>query len=127
MVQMMNWAIREVRRYRQPRHPITMLNGWDPVAQTLRQYSVLQDAQDADSGEEYFRETEVGLARYVRPQAYIRRRLNVEEMDCLEFSMLEEFPEGEGEEEEPQARDAEVQVELGPSPNLILLCGSATS
>ena len=36
-----------------------------------------------------FKETETGLARYVRPHRAVRERMEVEEMDPLEFSMLE--------------------------------------
>ena len=35
------------------------------MAQELRQYRTLQGPEDADPGEEYFRETETGFERYV--------------------------------------------------------------
>ena len=41
MVQMTNWAIREVRRYRQRQHPIALVDGWDPLMLELREYRVL--------------------------------------------------------------------------------------
>ena len=111
MVQMMNWAIREIRRFRRLRHPVTLVDDWDPIAQQICQYRVLRGPEEADSGEEYFKETEIGLARYVKPVRWVHRRLNVEEMDPLEFSMLD-FTEG-AEEEEPFVHDAEVQAGTG--------------
>ena len=73
--------------------------------------SATLSSSDQDSGEEDFQETETGLARYVRSISSVRRRLNVEEMDPLEFSMLD-FAEG-AEEEEPLVHDAEVQAGAG--------------
>ncbi|CAL1127448.1 unnamed protein product [Cladocopium goreaui] len=39
------------------------MDDWDPLSQELRQFRVHERPQDADSGEEYFRETPTGLAR----------------------------------------------------------------
>ena len=85
------WARREIQRLH--RRPLVVddwdpINHWDPINQELRQYRIHERPQDADSGEEYFRETENGLARYVRPHYQARIRLGVEELDPLEAMQL---------------------------------------
>ena len=61
-------------------------------------------------GEEYFRETPNGLARYVRPHRQARPRLGVEELDPLKAMQMGEPNEsGESENEET---DAEVQADI---------------
>ena len=75
------------------------------------------------SGEEFFRETETGLAKYVRPRFEARRRLKVEELDPLEASMLvdpqlyPEYADENAEEEnktEDEPVDAQVQTDFSP-------------
>ena len=67
-----------------------MVDEWDPLHQELRQCRILDDPADADSGEEYFRESPIGLARYVRPHHQARHRLEVEELDPVEGMMMGE-------------------------------------
>jgi hypothetical protein len=67
MVQMMTCAIREVRRYRQPRYPITLVDDWDQWPKNFNNTEPYKDQRMRTlyPGEEYFRETETGLERYV--------------------------------------------------------------
>ena len=108
------WARREIQRLH--RRPL-VVDDWDPINQELRQYRIHERPQDADSGEEYLRETENGLARYVRPHYPARVRLGVEELDPLEAMQLEE--PSENEESEVAEIDAEVQTEISMTSNPI--------
>jgi hypothetical protein len=103
----MAWTNREIRRLHRRR---LVVDDWDPINQELRQYRIHEQPQDADSGEEYFRETENGLARYVRPHYPARLRLGAEELDPLEAMQLEE--PSENEESQAAEIDAEVQTEI---------------
>ena len=83
VVYMTQWSMRMLRRLHR-RRELALVDDWDPMNHELKQLRVLADARDADSGEEFFRETETGLAKYVRPRFEARRRLKVEELDPLE-------------------------------------------
>ena len=103
----LKWTSHEVRRLR--RLPM-VVDDWDPLNQELRQFRVHERPQDADCGEEYFRETPNGLARYVRPHHQARLRLGVEELDRLEAMQMEE--PSENSQSENAETDAEVQTEI---------------
>ncbi|CAL1135832.1 unnamed protein product [Cladocopium goreaui] len=122
VVYMTQWSMRMLRRLHR-RRELALVDDWDPMNHELKQLRVLADARDADSGEEFFRETETGLAKYVRPRFEARRRLKVEELDPLEASMLvdpqlyPEYADENAEEEnktEDEPVDAQVQTDFSP-------------
>ena len=118
VVKASRWALRGLQRLRR-RRELALVDDWDPIGQEMRQFRVLASAADADSGEEFFRETETGLAKFVRPSHAARERYNVEEMDPLEAMVLPE-PGEEAERTEPveetqvEAADAQVQTDFLP-------------
>ena len=91
----LHWALKQIQLAKKD---IQYVDDWDPETHSLKQYRVLSSPEDAESGEEYFRETEFGLARYVRPPNMVRIKRNVEELDPLEMSMID-LSDEEGEEE----------------------------
>lgn len=78
------------------------MDDWDLETYSVRQYRVLTKTEDADSGEEYFRETPFGLSRHVRPPRMVKRKRGVEKLETLEMSMVGLSDEGE---EEPREHD----------------------
>ena len=96
------------------------VDGWDPELNEIRQFRVLEDAEDAWSGEEYFRHTDNGgLARYVRPDR--RRRYNVRELNALEAYQFMDDDDDEEEvgEEENNVRDAPMEVDQSPQDTIV--------
>ena len=78
----LHWALEQIQLAKKD---IQYVDDWDPEIHSLKQYRVLSSPEDAESGEEYFRETEFGWARYVRPPRMVRIKRNVEELDPLDF------------------------------------------
>lgn len=70
------------------------MDDWDLETYSVRQYRVLTKTEDADSGEEYFRETPFGLSRHVRPPRMVKRKRGVEKLETLEMSMVGLSDEG---------------------------------
>eukprot|EP00435_Cladocopium_sp_Y103_P026850 s3061_g6.t1 len=126
VVQVARWTMREFQRLRR-RREIALVDDWDPMNQEFKQFRVLADARDADSGEEFFRETETGLAKYVRPHRQARERLKVEELDPLDASMLldpdffPEYAQEDAEEEggtiDHEVVDAQIQTDVSSFPD----------
>ena len=76
---------------------------WTIGIQTHNPYvstRVLASPEEAESGEEYFNETTNGVAKFVRPHAFVRQRLNTDKLDPLEMSMVDLREEFEEEEKE---------------------------
>ena len=63
MSSVLQWAATEIEENTKD---ITYVDDWDPELQEIRQFRVLKSVDDAESGEEYFRETPGGLARFVK-------------------------------------------------------------
>ena len=103
----LNWASGQIESAKKN---IEYVDDWDPDTQSLRQYRVLASPEEAESGEEYFKETTNGLARFVRPHAFVRQRLNVEELDPLEMSMVDLREEFEEEEKEDDPMEIDYTV-----------------
>ena len=53
---------------------ITYVDDGDPEQHEIRQFRVLKSVDDAESGEEYFRETPGGLTRFVKLDRRRRER-----------------------------------------------------
>eukprot|EP00435_Cladocopium_sp_Y103_P054615 s3212_g17.t2 len=81
---------------------ITFVDDWDPMNHELRQYRVLPSVDDAESGEEYFRECPGGLARFVKLDRKRRRRYGFKETDPVS---VYDLYSGEEAEEEPMEVD----------------------
>ena len=77
---------------------------------------MLEDAEDAWSGEEYFKHTDSGgLSRFVRPDRRRREKYNIRELNALEaYQFMESDDEEEGGEEETNVRDPTMHAEESP-------------
>ena len=84
---------------------IEYVDDWDPERHEFRQFRVLRSVDDAESGEEYFREVDGGMARFVKLDRRRRRRHGFAEIDMLNAYDLSD---GEGAEEEPMEVDEEM-------------------
>ena len=73
---------------------------WDPVSQEMRQYRVLRHADDAMSGEEYFRECPGGLCRFVKLNKKRRKKYGYDETDPMNAYNLSSGEKAEEEETE---------------------------
>lgn len=97
-------------KYRPRRRVVQFVEDWDPVECELRQFRILTSCEDANSGEEYFRETPIGLAKYVRPDRRRRFKYDMREVDPLEaYQMISDSEEG-GEEENAE-QDTPMEVD----------------
>eukprot|EP00435_Cladocopium_sp_Y103_P026822 s1787_g6.t1 len=83
---------------------IAFVDDWDPERHELRQYRVLASVDDAESGEEYFRECPGGLARFVKLDRKRRIKYGYKETDplnAMDLSSGEEAEEEDMEVDEP--------------------------
>ena len=95
----LSWAMKVIGE----KEELTFVDDWDPVNMELRQYRVLQSADDADdamSGEEYFRECPGRLARFVKLDRKRRRKYGIDETDPLDAYDMTSDEEAEEEEME---------------------------
>eukprot|EP00435_Cladocopium_sp_Y103_P006539 s1805_g2.t1 len=90
------------------RRKVEYVDDWDPIRCELRQFRVLSSPEDAWSGEEYFRETSRGLAKYVRPDRKRRFKYDMREVDPLEAYQM---TSDESAEEEVPEHDTPMEVE----------------
>ena len=75
-------------------------------------FALMSSAEDAESGEEFFKETINGLAKYVRPDRKRRIKYDMREVDPLEaYQMTSE----ESAEEEKREHDTPVEMDDQPS------------
>ena len=68
--QVVEWASEQIGFHKRE---IEFVDDWDPEGHELRQFRVLCSVDDAESGEEYVREVDGGMARFVKLDR--RRRL----------------------------------------------------
>eukprot|EP00435_Cladocopium_sp_Y103_P048920 s2990_g14.t1 len=81
---------------------ITYVDDRDPERRELRQFRVLKRADDAESGEEYFREVAGGFARFVKLDRRRRAHHGFSEIDRMNAFDLSD---GEDAEEESMEVD----------------------
>ena len=86
VVHITQWSMRILRRLRR-RRELSLVDDLGPGEPRAEAISCFGGCARCNSGEEFFRETETGLAKYVRPH-HEARRLKVEELDPLDASML---------------------------------------
>ena len=95
-----NWAAEQIGN----RKEITYVDDWDPERHELRQFRVLKHVDEAESGEEYFREVPGGMARFVKLDRRRRAHHGFAEIDVMNAYDLSD---GENAEEEPMEIDEE--------------------
>eukprot|EP00435_Cladocopium_sp_Y103_P000040 s2725_g1.t1 len=95
------------------RRVVEYVDDWDPVRCELRHFRILSSAEDAWSGEEYFRETPKGLAKYVRPDRKRRFKYDMREVDPLEAYQM---TSDESAEEEAPEHDTPMEVDEVANP-----------
>ena len=110
----MQWCRKKLKSLFPKGHrQLCYVDDWDPELNEIRQVRVLEDAEDAWSGEEYFKHTDNdGLARFVRPDRQRREKYNIRKLNALEaYQFMESDDEEEGGEEETNVKDSSMDVE----------------
>ena len=80
------WAAAEIEENTKD---IIYVDDWDPDLQEIRQFRVLKSVDDAESGEEYFRETPGGLARFVKLDLRRRDRHGFAESNMMDANFIQ--------------------------------------
>eukprot|EP00435_Cladocopium_sp_Y103_P007755 s194_g2.t1 len=90
---------------------IAYVDDWDPERHELREFRVLKSVDAAESGEEYFREVEGGLARFVKLDRRRREHHGFSEIDPINAPDLSD---GESAEEEAVEVDEDGSGDVPP-------------
>ena len=101
MKQVVEWATEQIGFHKRE---IGFVDDWDPERHELRQFSMLRFVDDAESGEECFREVEGGMAHFVKLDRRRRLRHGFAEIDVMNAYALSD---GEEAEEESMEVDEE--------------------
>ena len=89
----LKWATEVIGQKQEMRY----VDGWDPERHELRQCGILRSVDEAESGEEYFRECPGGLASFVKLDKRRRAKYGFSETDPLNAFDLTLSEDGEEE------------------------------
>ena len=90
LTQVVNWAAEQICTHKRE---VNFVDDWDPKLHEMRQFRVLHSVDDAEPGEEYFREVGGGMVRYVKLDRRRRRRHGFAEIDVMNAYTLSDGEE----------------------------------
>ena len=104
----MKWLCKKVKSIFPKGHrQLCFVDDWDPEMNETRQFRILEDPEDALSGEKYFRhiESHDGLARYFRPDCRRRLKYGISELNAVEAYQFLDDDMGKKEEKKSQQNE----------------------